>query len=56
MSKRENNNLKERVLLELNPELIGKIDVLVEKKLYANRKAFLEKAIEAQLNIHQETF
>lgn len=46
----------ERILIELNAEVTAKIDVLVEKGLYLNRAIFLEKAIEAQLNIHDATF
>ena len=46
----------ERILIDLNPEITAKIDVLVEKGIYPDKKEFLERAVEAQLNIHIETF
>ncbi len=50
------DSVEERILIDLNPEITAKIDVLVEKGLYPDKKEFLEQAIRAQLNIHQETF
>lgn len=47
---------EDRIAVELNPEITAKIDVLVEKGLYIDRAVFLEKAIEAQLNLHDATF
>ena len=44
------------ILVEINAEVTAKIDVLVEKELYPNRAVFLEKAIEAQLSLHDATF
>ncbi|MFX0173040.1 MAG: hypothetical protein ACFE9L_14100 [Candidatus Hodarchaeota archaeon] len=49
-------NQTNRLLIELNLSLAAKIDVLVEKEYYKDRAAFLEKAVEAQLNLHDETF
>lgn len=46
----------DRLLIELNLPLAAKIDVLIEKGYYRDRTAFLEKAVEAQLNLHEETF
>ncbi|MFW9853803.1 MAG: hypothetical protein ACFFFG_01990 [Candidatus Thorarchaeota archaeon] len=46
----------DRLLMEINTELAAKIDVLIEKEYYPNRTEFIEKAIEAQLNLHAETF
>ncbi len=46
----------DHIVVEINAEVTAKIDVLVEKELYPNRTAFLEKAIEAQLNLHEATF
>jgi Arc/MetJ-type ribon-helix-helix transcriptional regulator len=42
--------------MEINAELAAKIDVLIEKEYYPDRAEFIEKAIEAQLNLHVETF
>ncbi|MFX0151913.1 MAG: hypothetical protein ACFFAJ_14080 [Candidatus Hodarchaeota archaeon] len=49
-------NQTNRLLIELNLSLAAKIDVLIEKEYYKDRIAFLEKAVEAQLNLHDETF
>ncbi|UCG03205.1 MAG: hypothetical protein JSW11_04285 [Candidatus Heimdallarchaeota archaeon] len=49
-------NPKNRVLLELNPEMRAKIDVLIEKGLYPNSSDFLNKAIKSQLKLHDATF
>ncbi|MFX0053167.1 MAG: hypothetical protein ACFE8U_17970, partial [Candidatus Hermodarchaeota archaeon] len=49
-------NQTNRLLIELNLSLAAKIDVLIEKEYYKDRTAFLEKAVEAQLNLHDETF
>jgi len=56
MAENSSERIKEHILIELNPEITAKIDVLVEKELYPDRKEFLERAVEAQLNIHTETF
>ncbi|MHA2245806.1 MAG: hypothetical protein ACXADY_12645 [Candidatus Hodarchaeales archaeon] len=47
---------EDRIVIEINAETTAKIDVLIEKELYPNRAFFLEKAIEAQLNLHNATF
>ncbi len=46
----------DHIIIELNAEVTAKIDVLVEKGFYTDRAVFLEKAIEAQLNLHDATF
>jgi hypothetical protein len=46
----------DRLLIELNLPLAAKIDVLIEKGYYKDRTVFLEKAVEAQLNLHEVTF
>ncbi|UCG90604.1 MAG: hypothetical protein JSU57_02420 [Candidatus Heimdallarchaeota archaeon] len=47
---------EDHIVVEINAEVTAKIDVLVEKELYPDRASFLEKAIEAQLNLHDATF
>ena len=47
---------QDRVIIELDSELIAKIDFLIEKKLYQDRVTFIDQALKAQLNVHQATF
>ena len=47
---------KQRIAVELNPELTAKVAYLVEKGIYKDNATFLEQAIQAQLNLHEETF
>ena len=46
----------ENVTLEIDAEIVGKIEVLVEKGLYKDPTDFFENAIEKQLSLHKATF
>ena len=46
---------KDRIIIDLEPEFIGKIDLLVEKGLYESRTDFIEKSILSQLSAHTST-
>lgn len=59
MSMTANNDkvpLRDRIQIEINPELTAKITYLVEKGIYQDTVSFLEQAIQAQLNLHEQTF
>jgi len=45
----------DKIILDLEPEFIGKIDLLVEKNLYKSRVDFIEKSILSQLSAHTST-
>jgi Arc/MetJ-type ribon-helix-helix transcriptional regulator len=47
---------RDRLQVEINADITGKIDVLVEEGLYPDRAAFINQAIESQLKAHQTTF
>jgi len=49
-------SIRDRFIVDFSPEVTAKIDVLVEKGLYTDRAAFLEKATENELSKHDETF
>ena len=46
---------KDRIIIDLKPEFIGKIDLLVDKGLYISRTDFIEKSILSQLSAHTST-
>ena len=46
----------EKLNLDIDAEIVGKIEILVEKGLYDNTTDFFENAIEKQLSIHKATF
>ena len=50
-----NNTIQNKIELDLDPEVIGKIDLLIESGLYQDRIAFLKNAIDQLLDIHQAT-
>lgn len=56
MTINEKNTPKQRIAIEINPEITAKIAYLVEKGIYQDNVTFLEQAIQAQLNLHEETF
>jgi metal-responsive CopG/Arc/MetJ family transcriptional regulator len=47
--------IRNKIQINLEAEIIAKIDLLIENGLYANRIAFLDKAIQNQINLHQTT-
>ena len=46
---------KERIELEIEPENIGKIDLLIENGLYEDRKSFFTNAIQQLIDVHKKT-
>lgn len=50
------DDLKERINLVIKPEIIGKIEILVEKGLYTDYKDFFESAFENELNNYEDIF
>lgn len=47
--------IQNKIELNLEPEVIGKIDTLIEEGLYKDRLSFLENAINQLLDVHQST-
>lgn len=49
------DKIQNKIQLELKPEIIGQIDLLIQNGLYKDRITFLENAINQLLDIHQST-
>ena len=47
--------IQNKIEIDLEPEVVGKIDALIESGLYENRLSFLNNAINQLLDIHQNT-
>ncbi|MFW9996780.1 MAG: CopG family transcriptional regulator [Candidatus Odinarchaeota archaeon] len=47
---------RDRLQFELNADVLAKIDVLLEEKIYKSRADFIEKAVQTQLGLHKTTF
>ena len=47
--------IQNRIQLDLEPEIIGQIDLLIENGIYFSRIDFLQKSIIHQLNSHKKT-
>ena len=50
-----NENFKERIVLDIEPESKGKIDLLIENGLYADRNSFFTNAIQQLIDVHKKT-
>ncbi|OLS27585.1 MAG: hypothetical protein HeimC3_03640 [Candidatus Heimdallarchaeota archaeon LC_3] len=46
---------KIKTSLEFSTEILGKIEILCEEELYLDPKAFIEKAIQNELSLHDTT-
>lgn len=49
------DGFKERIVLDIEPENIGKIDLLIEKGLYEDRNSFFTNAIQQLIDVHKKT-
>ena len=47
--------VQNKILIELEPEVLGKIDLLIENEIYSDRISFLKTAINQLLALHNDT-
>ena len=47
--------VQNKILIELEAEILGKIDLLIENEIYSDRISFLKTAINQLLTLHSDT-